>query len=148
MHARQQIRERFASILTGLATTQNRVYPSRVIKWSDKHIPGIAVYTTDDDTLTDESVMGGIHVHDLEVIVEARVVAADGYDDQLDGICAEIETAIFATHNLNGLVKQVQLLQTEIEFSGDNEDTHTAMAELSFSVWYRINESDPTTIIP
>jgi len=148
VHARQQIRAAFATALTGLTLTENRVYPSRVIEWDrDRNLPGLAIYTTEDAKVPEEDVMGGVELHDLEVIVEARAVKAEGVDNLLDDICVDVEAAVFADVGINALVMRHQLVQTEIEFGGDDQDTHTAKAEMAFSVWYRINRSDPETII-
>jgi len=49
-HIRQQIREQFATQITGLTTTGSNVYQSRVYNLETGDLPAIIVYTKSEDS--------------------------------------------------------------------------------------------------
>ena len=57
-HIRQQIRERIATNVTGLATTGSNVYQSRVYPMASGNLPGLLIYSTSEDSEID--VMGSV----------------------------------------------------------------------------------------
>jgi hypothetical protein len=77
--------------------------------------------------------------------VEARAKSKDGVEDVIDTICAEIETAIFADTTLNSKVVEVDLEDTQIEYSADQEKP-IALATLTLTAVYRIAPGAPNTL--
>lgn len=146
-HAREAIRDAVVTTCTGLATTGAKVYPSRVYPSGDTHLPGLSIYTGSEALDEDTQVMGGKQFRNLEVVIEARAKLASGLDDKLDDICAEVETAMFADLTLGVGVKDIDYGGTEIELEGEDSDRPVGVARMTFVVFYRIDVTDPTTII-
>lgn len=145
-HARQQIREKFESLLGALNTTGSNVTASRVYTISDASLPHISIYSASEVLDEDSAVQGNKEFRTLSVVVEARAKRNADLDDQLDTIAAEVETAIFANPKLDGLAKGTDLISTEIELD-DEAEKPTGLMTMLFIVDYRIDRTDPTTII-
>lgn len=141
-HARQLIRDAAVTALTGLTTTTSSVYSGRVHPYDT--LPCLSVYTTIESV--EEGELGTKQMRIVMLRVEARARAASDLDDTLDTVCAEVETALMADQTLGGTCKHLELQQTEIELSGDAEQP-VGLAVLDFAVLYRIDGTDPTTII-
>lgn len=93
-HVRQQIREAVAIIITGLATTSNRVFQSRQYALSETDLPCLTVYTDGDR-------VEYLSIHDNPIQEREIFVRIDGYakqvadlDDKLDTINKEVEVAM------------------------------------------------------
>ena len=142
-HARQQIRDQLKTTLTGLSITGDNVFASRV--YPHELLPSLAIYTTGEE-LGDES--GTRQLRLLNIVVEARVKAVGNFDDTLDSIGAEIETAIFTEGDttLGGTCKDIDLDGVEIEYSGES-DQPTALMHMRFVALYRVDKRDVTTLI-
>lgn len=145
-HARQQIREQFETLLTGLTTTTTNVTASRVYTVSDSNLPHLSIYSVNESLDEDKGVLGDKEFRLLSVVVEARVKRNSNLDDQLDTIAVEVEKAIFADDTLGNLVKGTDLESTEIELDGEGEKK-TGLMTMTFICSYRINRTDPETII-
>ena len=141
-HARQQIREQLATTLTGLATTANRVYDTRVYAYDQ--LPCLTVYA-DRDTLDEENSQRTKHWHNLALRVEARAKAKASVEDIIDTICAEIEAAVYADTTLNSKVLDVFLAETVIEYSVE-QDQPIALATLTLNAIYRVAPGAPNTL--
>lgn len=146
-HARETVRDAFVTALTGLTTTGARVYPSRVYPSGDIHLPGLSIYTQEESLDEDTEVMGTKQFRNLEVVVEARVKLASGADDQLDDIAAEVEAALFADETLGVGVKDLDYGGTTIELEGEDTSKVVGVATMTFVAFYRIDVTDPTSII-
>lgn len=148
-HARQQIREAVAAAVTGLATTGTSVKQSRIYPLDDAKLPGLAVFTTEEAVDDEQSSIssGGItQTRNLDVVVEGYAKINDTLDDTLDTIAAEVETAIHADLTLGGLVKHIELTGTDITLAGEGEKM-AGVVKLTFDAMYRVNITDPTTIV-
>jgi len=145
MHARQQIREAIATLVTGLSTTGATVYQSRV--YPIDTLPSLSVYSLNEEV--EDTQQNGAQTRVLTVVIEGRVKAVSNYDDTLDTIAEEVETAIMADQFLSALsadVKLTELQETTIELYEDLEKP-CGVVSLRFHVLYRVNESDPSTLI-
>ena len=69
-HLRRQIRERCASTLSGLTTTGTKVFQSRIYPMESAGLPGLCIYTQNEEVSIDA--MGATRTvgRDLELIVE------------------------------------------------------------------------------
>ena len=154
MHARQQIREAVATAITGL-TSGAPVYQSRVYPAEKQALPALLVYTTSEDVDLDSMLLGDHRaLRELTVRVECLSRLATGMDDQLDELCAEVETALTASIDdkatpgaVGPLVKLGELAATEIELS-DQAENPTGRAVMDWQLVYRVSSADPTIIIP
>ena len=152
-HARQQIREAIQSELTGLTTTGSNVFVSRAYPVNDESLPCLKIYNGPDEMVPEASSMGDNRAYNLAIIIEVKVRPAadvdDGltnYDDLLDTICAEVQAALTADDTLGGLVKDMDLVSTEFE-ADDETENETGSATMVWSSLYRIDRTDPETII-
>lgn len=147
-HARQQIRVALAALLTGLTTTQNRVFTSRNIVLQDNEMPAIEI-TTNDENVQMIDIHSGILERDLSIDVIAKVQAIDNVDDLLDDIIAEIETRINATpinRTLNGLCQGLELSSIEIGID-ESLATPVGQAVLRYQAQYHTNPATPDIIL-
>jgi hypothetical protein len=145
-HVRKTIREYFGTQLTGLATTGNKVFESRVYPMQSPKLPAILIYTTNESS--EESAFSAKRVQDreLDVLVEGFVRAVTNFDDTLDQIALEVETAILDDTTLGGLAINTELVSTEAEYSGDSEQP-VGTIRLTFRVHYRTETGVPSTAI-
>lgn len=134
-HVRQQIRNRIATILTGLPSTGNNVYKMRRYALDDAKLPAILIYTMDESssliTIGTRTMMRTINVA-VEVIAKG---ASTTIQDTIDGLCVNIEQAVGNDFQLNGLAKSTILTSTEIDISVDGENPISS-ARLTFAVQY------------
>ena len=74
-HLRRQIRERCASTLSGLTTTGTKVFQSRIYPMESAGLPGLCIYTQNEEVSIDA--MGATRTvgRDLELIVEGYALS-------------------------------------------------------------------------
>ena len=141
-HIRQQIRERIATDLTGLTTTASRVYQSRVYPLGENNLPGLIIFTKEE---TSEPIgMGANRLLErlLVVRVQAFCEAVSNFDDTVDTICKEVETALANDKDLNNLAKDTYLSATEIEYDSSGSQP-IGYASMDFTVNYETLDNAP-----
>ena len=144
--ARQQIRDATVTALTGLTTTQTRVYPSRVYPFSASQLPGLTVYTQN-EALEPHAMGRPIKLkHELDVVIEAYVKKTADFDETIDTITGEIETAVAQNSALQSLVKLILPVDISIEFM-DNGDQPVAVATITYRALFFTHEGTPETIV-
>ena len=145
-HVRQQLRERAATTLTGLTTTGSKVYQSRVYPLGAANLPGLLIYTKTEDS--EIVTMSGARtlLRNLSLVIEGYVKAVSNYDDTVDTIAKEVETAMGNDVTLNGLAKNSYLESTEIEYDGEGEKP-VAVVSLTYTVEYMTKENAPQTAV-
>ena len=145
-HVRQQLRERAATTLTGLSTTGSKVYQSRVYPLGAANLPGLLIYTKSEDS--EAVTMSGARtlLRYLSLVIEGYVKAVSNYDDTVDTIAKEVETAMGNDVTLNGLAKNSYLESTEIEYDGEGEKP-VAVVSLTYTVEYMTIENAPQTAV-
>jgi hypothetical protein len=145
-HVRQQVRERAATTLTGLTTTGTKVYQSRVYPLGAANLPGLLIYTKSEDS--EIVTMSGARtlLRNLSLVIEGYVKAVSNYDDTVDTIAKEVETAMGNDVTLNGLAKNSYLESTEIEYDGEGEKP-LAVISLTYTVEYMTKENAPQTAV-
>lgn len=145
-HAREQIRDAVVTALTDLTTTERNVFRSRIYPMEQAKLPGLAIYTKSDSseyvTLTPPRTLD----RTLVVTVEAYVSANADFDETIDDISAEIETAMYTNRTLGGLARDSQILGVEVDFSGDGENP-VAIAVFTIEIQYVTVEGSPTTAV-
>ena len=145
-HVRKLIRANVTTTLTGLATTGNNVYQTRVYPIAEDRLPGIAIYTSEEATLFGSMNFPRTQVRTVTVNVEIYVKAVADYDDTLDQICLEVEEALTADLTRGGYAKDTQVLRFSSDFSGDG-DQPVAYGTLEVSVDYATVENDLETSV-
>ena len=142
-HIRQNIRDNIITTVTGLTTTGSRVYRSRVYPLAHAKLPGLCVYTSNEDSAPSTLSAPKDLDRDVEVIVEAYVRGTSNYDNTLDTICSEVEAAMAGDLDRGNNAKDTFLNRTEFEFS-DEGDQPVGMARMTFTVEYRTAENNAT----
>ena len=134
-HVRKQIRDRIATLVTGLSTTGSSVYKMRRYALDDEKLPALCVYTMDES-----SNLVTVGTRTLRRVINVAVQAfvkgsSTTVSDTLDTICVEVEEAIAADFNLNGLAKSCILASTENDIKVEGEQS-IASAAMVYSVEY------------
>lgn len=149
-HLRQTLRERVATVLTGLASGAT-VYQSRVDPVEAQTLPVFLVYTLEDEVDLDSGVLGNhTFFRNLTVAVDAIARQASGMDDALDTLCAEAEAAITADSDsasagtLGALTEWCELESTSITLE-DGAERDTGRAAMRWAMQYRVDTTDPTS---
>jgi len=143
-HIRQQIRERIATDLTGLTTTASRVYQSRVYPLAENNLPGLIIYTKEESSVPMGMGANRLLERLLVVRVQAFCEAVSNFDDTVDTICKEVETALANDKNLNNLAKDTFLSSTEIEFDSTGSQP-VGYVSMEFTVNYETLDNSPDT---
>lgn len=145
-HVRQQIRERAATTLTGLSTTGSKIYQSRVYPLGAENLPGLLIYTKSEGS--EVVTMSGTRtlLRNLSLVVEGYAKAVSNYDDTVDTIAKEVETALGNDVTLNGLAKNSYLESTEIEYDGEGEKP-LAVVSMTYVIEYMTKENTPQTAV-
>ena len=101
-YLRRQIRERCGTTLSGLSTTGTNVFQSRIYPIESASLPGLCIYTQNEDVSIDA--MGATITvgRDLEFIIEGYATGSS-IDDTLDQIGKEVETALAGDIGSNSL---------------------------------------------
>jgi hypothetical protein len=143
-HVRQQIRDRMATLVTGLPVTGANVYKMRRYALDDSKLPAICVYTMDENsemaTIGTRTLRRSINVA-LDIMIKG---ASTAVSDTLDGVCVSAEEAVAADFHLNGLAKSCVLTGTEININVEGEQS-IASARLVYAVEYVTSITDVET---
>ena len=144
-HLRKQIRDNITSTLTGLSTTGARVYQTRVYPVAANKLPGLAIYTENEEIETVTISPPRTQMRALTVTVEAYVKATTGYDNTIDQIALEVEEALTADITRGGLAKDTMILSFEADYSGEG-DQPVGTGRISVRVDYSTLENDVETV--
>ncbi len=141
-HVRQQIRKAVIAELQGLATTGSRVYEGRVYPLAKAQLPGLCVYTPQEDSAREES--PNETMRDLAVVVYGLVQISDRIEDELDDIALEVEIAIDGLARIENLAKIYHGIQrTTTTLAGEDTDTPHGAIEMEFLYTYRTRAGTP-----
>lgn len=151
-HVRAQIRAAAKTLVTGLATTGNNVWEARNWNLPQSELPALIVYARNDsaDYEGETATMGPCSPdRALDLRVEGYVRASIlglNVDAALDGIAAEVETAIYTDPTFGGLAISTELGETEIRLDNEGENT-VGVIDIGFNVTYRTVEGLPETAV-
>ncbi len=145
-HQRKTIRDNLKTTLTGLNTTLNNVFQSRIYPMRNAKLPGILIYNK-----SEEVSYGSISIPRLQervsaFEVEIYVKGTQNYDDTLDQICVEVEEALSVDITRGGNAIDTRILSFDTDFSGDG-DQPLAVCKLSVEVRYQVRENNPDVSI-
>lgn len=143
-HVRQQIRDRIATILTGLSGTGANVYKMRRYPLDDSKLPAIAIYTMDE---TSNLITIGARTNRRVVNVGVEIAAkglSTTISDTIDSYCVNVEEAIGNDFTLNGLAKSCLLTNTTIDVNVEGEKA-VCTARLVFAAEYITSITDVET---
>lgn len=141
---RRQIRERAATLVTGLTTTGARVFQSSVYPL-DFTSPSLVIYTPAE--AHEPTTVGHPRAlaNTLTLVIEGLAKAVDGVDDTLDAISSEVVAAMSADPKLAGLCHDCFLSGTQIAFSGEGSQPIGSI-RMEYTVTYMTPENNNQTL--
>lgn len=134
-HARQQIRERIAALVTGLTTCGSRVFQSRMVP--QESLPCLLVTTNEEEIIPGD--IGNVQERILTVSIRGFAKITATVDDTLDTIAAEVENAMVAEY-------WGELTAINAGFSEELEKPAGSI-ELIYRLTYRTAAGAPGTIL-
>ncbi len=144
-HLRQSIRERIATVVTGLSTTGSNVFQTRIYPIESGTLPCLLIYTTSEESEIDQMASPRPMIRSLNVVIQG-VVSATQPDDTLDLISKEVEIAMANDVTINSLANNSFLSSTEIEINSDGAKP-VGILMLNYTVEYRNLDNNPETAI-
>jgi len=144
-HAKQQIREAVAALVTGLTTTASRVYKNRKRPLAANDLPCLMVMNGDDD-LVDVYGSPLTECRLFQIKIKAVVKAGDNVDDVLDTISKEVETVLGANPKLGGLVKDIQYASSTSDFD-DGSELKIGWSDTVFNIRYEVRRGAPDVLV-
>lgn len=141
-HIRQLIRDNIKTTITGLTSTGNSVYQSRVNPLATPRLPCLLLYTEDESISYDTISYPRTQTRSLTVKIEIYVKGTTNYDSALDTVSAEVEAALYQDVTRGGLAKDTRVNSFGADFSGDG-DQPVACGILTVEVIYNTQEGSP-----
>ncbi|MFA6121918.1 MAG: hypothetical protein WCT35_04895 [Sideroxydans sp.] len=143
-HLHRQIREAVETLLTGLTTTDTKVYANRLQPMADANLPGLRIFMD-----SEESTVLTVHTPQLQerqlgIIVECCAKASTSLDDTLDQISKEVETAVAAGITLSS--KHLPITYLGMQFDDDLADKPVGVKRLRFSIDYTAYSNAPDVL--
>jgi hypothetical protein len=135
-HIRKQIRDAAvaAGVLGNLTTSTTKVYASRTHEMQDANLPGLRVYTNDEQIEAASAGPSRSRRHLLELVVEACSKKSSGLDAELDLMIKEVQIALDTNQGIGG-AKYVEPKRIEIGMEGEGEK-EVGVARMVFEVLY------------
>jgi hypothetical protein len=140
-HVRKQIRDAVVTALTGLATTGTRVFENRTHELQDTNLPGLRIYTNDENISTGSMGSGRLRHHTLDLVVECCSKKSSGMDDELDAMIKEVTVALDANQGAGG-AKFIEPRSIQIDMDGEAEK-EIGVARITFEVPYYTAQGAP-----
>lgn len=151
-HIRRQVREAVRDALTGLATTEARVFTSHPFPLEGSEIPGLVIVVPGEELGVSSLRGAGASQLRLDRTIQVVVVAyAEGQsvEDTLDAIGTEVETAIAAAFPIGGSqapIQQILMTGADIQIDGGAR-LRSGELRMRFEVLTRTLRSDPTAAV-
>jgi hypothetical protein len=106
-HVRKQIRDALVTLLTGLASSGDRVYAGRVTPFAHGELPAVNVAVGNEEITAPSIHQPALLTRQLEITIECVTTLTDSSDDDLDAMALEVEDAIglnSTTASLGGIL--------------------------------------------
>lgn len=145
-HARETIRTAFVTALDGETDAGNKVFNSRVYPLNANSLPGLVVYTPQEQVTTDTIGYPRRQTRELQVVVEAYSKTVNEADKVIDDLGEQIEKAIAADPGLGGNVKDTMLAGVQVTLAADG-DVPVAVGIFTYTVLYQVRENAPDNLI-
>ncbi len=141
-HVRKQIRNAAKQALIGLGTTGDRVYISRVYPLAQAQLPGLLLFTPSEDSGREDSPTESMR--DVTLQVHGIVRISKNLEDELDDIAFEVEQALDALGDMDGICKIYHGIQgTASTLAGEDVDQPHGAIALEFLYTYRTRAGSP-----
>jgi len=137
-HYRQQIREQVATTLTGLNTTGNNVFQSRIYNIEESKLPCLCIYTVS-ETSEPISMSPPRSIEKvLDLVIEVYIKGQNSATD-LDAVVKDVKTKMYSDRLINNLAKDSYLSTQELTYNGEG-DKNIAVGVLTYQVFYHHTE--------
>jgi hypothetical protein len=123
-HVRKQVRDAIVTALTGLTTTQSRVFRSRVYPLQVADLPGLCVQMPVEETSPSTIHVPALQERNIDLAVSGYAEESAVLDDELDTIAKEVETALSASLVVSGVNVEPVYVGMDTEFDGEAEKPH------------------------
>lgn len=137
----QQILDAVVVALTGLTTTDDRVFPDRTHELQEVNLPGLRLYTNEEEITTASLGIGRRRQHRMVLLVEACSKKSSGMDRELKTMRKEVVTALDANQGAGG-AKFIEPRRIEIDMTGEAEK-EVGIARMTFEVLYYTAQGAP-----
>ena len=134
---RREIKERVATILTGLSSTGSNVFQSHVCPLENDDLPSLCIYTKDEEIEIGVTGDPRVYHSTMILIVDGYAQTFSNLDDQLDQIGIQVQVAMTEDIDTNNLVKDSYLSSVDISYSGEGTSP-IGIIRHNYSVLYRI----------
>jgi len=143
-HKRQIIRDAIINQLKDQTDAGSNIYGNRAKPLFDQSIPAILVYSKQENILEDQYNIDGYAPlkRELEIAIEAVIIASDEFDRKLDDIASQIESALDGFEIETRKADLIKLKSTEIDYSIESSKIYGAV-RLTYSVIYRTSVKQP-----
>lgn len=141
-HARTNIRKAFVEAIKDKTVAEDRVYDSRMYSMADGVLPGIIVFSTQEEVVTSTISKPHCQNRKLKIMVECYAKATNDVNGIIDDLTAEIEALVAASADLKALCKDCRLESTDIQLNSD-ADQPVAVAIMLYALSYRTKENGP-----
>ena len=118
-HLRREIKERVATMLTGLSSTGSNVFQSHVCSLENDDLPSLCIYTQDEEIEVGASGDPRVYHSTMILIVDGYVQTFSNLDDHLYQIGIEVQVAMAGDIYIYNLVKDSYLSSVDISYSGE-----------------------------
>jgi hypothetical protein len=146
-HVRKQIRDAVATALNGLPITGTNVFPARLYPLENSKLPGICLYTNDEETDGEQGKFDTFDNRRLTLSIEAHCKLVAGLDDQLDDIAEDVEDVMLAQgYDIGGLAKTIDLATTRYGKTASG-DQPAGIVVMDFIITYFINRGASGTAL-
>jgi len=137
-HKRQIIRDAIINQLKDKTDVRNNIYGNRAKPLFDQFLPAILVYSKQENILEDQYNIDGYASlkRELEIAIEAVILGGDEFDQKLDNIAEQIESALDGFEIETRKADLIKLKSTEIDYSIEGSKIYGAV-RLTYSVIYR-----------
>ena len=127
-----------------LTDAEDRIYGNRAKPLFDQFLPAILVYAKDENIIEErfESDGFGPLKRDLEIAIEAVILGGDDFDQKLDDLSSQIESALDGFEFESRKSDILKLKSTEIDSSIEGSKIYGAV-RLTYSVTYRTAVKQP-----
>ena len=137
-HYRQQIREQVATTLTGLNTTDNKVFKSRIYNREESKRPSLCIYTVSERSEPISMSPPRSIEKVLDLVIEVYIKGQNSATD-LDAVVKDVKTKMFSDRLINNLAKDSYLSTQELTYNGEG-DKNIAVGVLTYQVFYHHTE--------
>jgi hypothetical protein len=137
-HYRQQIREQVATTLTGLDTTGNNVFQSRIYNIEESKLPCICIYTVSESSEPISMSPPRSIEKVLDLVIEIYIKGQNSSSD-LETVLKEVKEKMFTDRLINNLAKDSYLTTQELTYNGEG-DKNIAVGVLTYQVFYHHTE--------